>query len=248
MLGRFFSAVVMGLVPAVFTVSAWAQNNTTALPVDDELLRGELISEELRESPQVSGVRVLGYSALPVSRDGRPVFRVFVPHAWTGGLACLRVQTSDALYEAAAEIELPADRAGQVVPVFYESGFRDSFWEAHAGEDASDFLAVLLSQGQCASTRPGMAPTLPVLAQSMESGSPVLLVNSFRAEAGFVNVAGSQNTTPCEPIEAPVQTAYDLRCEIDLTPGATGPVTVTIWPIKSGELGLPIEVSVWAFP
>lgn len=239
----------MSFVPTVYAASVSGQDSTTPLPVEDnEVLQGELISKELRESPKVSGVRVLGYSTLPVARDGRPEFRVFVPDDWTGGAACLRVQTADALYEAAAEIELPAYRAGQVVPVFYESGFRDSFWQAQTGGDASDFLAALMSQGQCASTRPGLASTLPVLAERNESASPVLLINSFRAEGGFVNVAGSQDITPCEPIEAPVQTAYDLRCEIDLMPGTTGPVMVTVWPIKSGELGLPIEVLVWAFP
>ena len=250
MLDRLLPALLIGLVPSMFAVPASGQDSSAGAPVDAvEGLVAERVSEELRPSPNVSGVRVLGYATLPATTRARgPEFAVRVPSAWAGGVVCLRVQTADALYEATAQLELPAELAGSLVPFRYESIYRDKFWEANSDSLPADALAALLSEGDCATARPGTAPSLPVVGAVAEGSRPVLLVNTFRAEAGFANVVGSEETFPCEPISAPVRTAYDMRCPLPLQAGAEAPVQVTVWPIKDGELGLPIEVSVWASP
>jgi hypothetical protein len=247
MLDRPLPAILIGLVSFVFTVPASAQDIIAAPPVDSvQSLVAERLSEELRPSPNVSGVRVLGFGTLPATtREGAPEFAVQVPSTWSGGPACLRVQSADALYEATAQLELPTSLAGKLVPFSYVSEFRDQFWETLTDPLPDDALAALLSEGDCATARPGDATSLPVVGADADGSQPVLLVNTFRAQAGFANFAGSEETFPCEPISAPVRTAYDMRCPLPLREAAEAPVRIAIWPIKDGELGLPIEVLIW---
>ncbi len=212
------------------------------------MLSGRVVAEELRPSPRVSGARVRGYAVLPASREGRPEFIIHVPENWVGGPVCLRVLSADALYEAAVEFNVDAARAGERVVVQYESEFFGDFWSARAGTLDGDALAALANDQGCAVAGQDAGTSFPVTGETGQAQFPSLLLNSFGAEGGFVQIGDSADSTPCAPITAPVRTGYDMRCEIRAADHVSGPLRVTVWPMKGGEIGLPIEVTVWPVP
>lgn len=220
--------------------------------------------EHLRDSPMISGARLAGF-AVPERHAAAPeAFHAWLPEGLGGSTLCLRVVAADALYEAWAAYRLPPEQAAGPVRLRFDSAFGPVFWQTRAAELGADGVAVLLTEGTCpdaaedtgagsadTTTGTGTGRALPVLPAS-PGADPVaaLLVNSFRAEQAFVFVEGLTDATPCQPIAAPVRTAFDMRCDLVLPPGAApgAALTATVLPVRGGEMGQPIEVPLWPLP
>lgn len=222
-------------IPFFFT-PAYAQEPvsfSTLLPDQANII------EELRASPAISGARIVGImrAGAEVQAAG-PDFLLQVPYGWSHDSVCLRVVSVDALYEAQASYDVPQLHGAQTVRLEFSSR-KPQFWNSLAQRAESDAITALATKGSCD------LPREQALAIPVEIGAPAehvrvsVFLNTFRSEEAFVLWNGEE--IACEPVNAPIRTAFDMRCTVDLDPVASPSASdLVIYPIRAGELGLPM--------
>jgi len=220
----------------LFAIPAYAQDiGSFSLLSPDE----DPIIEELRASPAISGARVVGIMRADtrVTELG-PDFLLQVPEDWTHDVVCLRVVSVDALYEARASYDVSEQYAAQIVRLRFDSK-KPQFWNALSNRSEEDAVTALVTKGSCD------LPREQALAIPVEIGIPAaharvtVFLNTFRSEEAFVIWNGKE--IECEPVNANVRTAFDMRCTVDLKEyGSPLSSDLVIYPIRAGELGLPM--------
>ncbi|ATX65581.1 hypothetical protein [Roseinatronobacter bogoriensis] len=197
------------------------------------------IIEELRSSPAISGARVVGIMRADTKvTDVGPDFLLRIPADWTHDVVCLRVVSVDALYEARASYQVPEHYAGQTVRLRFDSN-KPHFWDALVHRSEEDAVTALVAKGSCD------LPREQALAIPIEIGAPAehsrvtVFLNTFRSEEAFVIWNGGE--IECEPVNASIRTAFDMRCTVDLKAGGSSSASdLLIYPVRAGELGLPM--------
>lgn len=221
----------------VFSAAAFAQepeNISTVFPTPRQ------IEESLLAGSAISGARIVGIMRAGEDRwRNKPEFRVRIPADWQSDTVCLRLVSSDALYTASANYDVAQDKAAKTVRLEFESA-KQQFWDSLAANPSSDSVAALVTLGAC-DTLGELRPAIPVeIAAPAGQATVTVYLNTFRADAAFV-VWGDEELD-CEPVQAPVRTAFDMKCTLDLDtmdPASNG--SFLIYPERAGELGQAIE-------
>lgn len=197
------------------------------------------LDEQLRASPAISGARIIGVVRANISgARTKPNFFLRVPDSWSEDTVCLRVVSADALYEAKAGYSIAEDRAGERVSLKFDTQNHD-FWNAIEASDVLDSISALATRGSCDTPRED-AIAIPVeIGAPSVSDEVSIFLNTFRSEAAFIEWGGQE--FDCEPVDAIVRTAFDMRCKIDLTSANEAEVKLSIYPIRSGEIGRPMS-------
>ena len=182
-------------------------------------------NEELRSEAQISGALFAGLQR----SEGRPQMRnttvhVEVPEGWAGGRACLRVRSSNGLYESVAEYALGED--GSLVALQFPTAHAEFL----AGRPAGG-VAALITRGGCDEGQSESA----VVRWDQTSDTPVtLFLNAFRADRVYVYLGDSPDPVECTPLSDEGRTAYDVRCNIG-TLDATGPIELEVFSVTNGQ-------------
>ncbi|MDD2867693.1 hypothetical protein [Neomegalonema sp.] len=204
-------------------------------------------NEILRPAAKISGARFLGFLAAPgeaASGDGgeTDAFRAWIPADWSGSEICLRVMSADGLYESANLYRAPEDWAGGTALLDYPT--RQP--EALAGR-APEELALSVTRGDCAESGATAAEASLAGRPDAESGAEgaLLLINAFRAEQTHVEVEDRPEAPEilCAPVRAEVRMAYDTACRIPAEVFAEGRAELIVLPVKNGELGREIPLT-----
>lgn len=211
MIFRSFFAIL-----AMFPVGAAAQT------VGQEPLN---FNEELRTEAQISGALFAGLQR----SVGRPQMRnttvhVEVPQGWAGGVACLRVRSSNGLYDSIAEYALGAD--GTLVALQFPTAHAAFLAERPAGG-----VAALVTRGDCGEQQEESA----VVRWDAADDTPVtLFLNAFRADRVYVYLGDAPDPVECTPLSDEGRTAYDVRCNIG-TVEAAGAIDLEVFSVTNGQ-------------
>lgn len=182
-------------------------------------------NEELRPEAQISGALFAGLQRA----DGRPQMRdttvhVEVPEGWAGGVACLRVRSSNGLYDSIAEYELGAENT--LVALQFPTAHATFLAERPAGG-----VAALITRGGCGE-RPEESA---VVRWDATDDTPVtLFLNAFRADRVYVYLGNAPDPVECTPLSDEGRTAYDVRCNIG-TVDAPGPIDLEVFSVRNGQ-------------
>ena len=200
-----------------------------------ELSGGEF-NEVVRDAAQISGIIVAGLvrHGPIVQENGRPVLHAMVPDSWSETSLCLRVVSSDGLYESANTYQLPDSWSGGLVSIPYPTSHDALLRDLAPGE-----LATRLSAGPC-HAEPGMIARLHWNDPESQAATSVL-VNSFRSDEVYLYVA--EMPVRCMPLEVRGLVAYDTLCP--LPDDLTGEVPLTIYRINDGTSQRPVSFNAW---
>lgn len=182
-------------------------------------------NEELRNQAQISGALFAGLQR----SEGRPQLRNTTVHAevpadWAGGVACLRVRSSNGLYNSVAEYTI--GEGGNLLMLDFPTLHAEFLAERPAGG-----VAALITRGSCAEQTNESA----VIRWSASDDTPAtLFLNAFRADRVYVYLGDDPNPVECTPLGDEGRTAYDMRC--DLSAEATeGEVDLVVFSVKNGQ-------------
>ena len=205
-------------------VSAGAQEgNLLPLSGDDAM------NEMLNGSPEIRGALVMG---LQVHRDltegADPDVRIAVPETWDAGEICVRVMSSDGLYEAINAHRVPDSAKGGVGRVEYTTKFQDIL----AGKRQGD-LGIRVTEMACGAEGEDETRLTPAYWNSQADEAELsLLLNTMRAQKTYVYVGGtSGRRILCDDTGRPSRFAFDTICLFDpalLGPGETELVILTV--------------------
>ncbi len=205
-------------------VSASAQESNL-LP----LLGDDAMNEMLNGSPEIRGVLVMGlqvYRDLPEGAD--PDMRISVPETWAAGEICVRVMSSDGLYEAINAHRVPDSAKGGVGRVEYATKYRDILADKRQGD-----LGIRITENACGAEGEDETRLTPAYWNSgTDEAGLSLLLNTMRAQQTYVYVGGISGTRiACNDTGRPSRFAFDTICQFDsalLEPGETELVILTV--------------------
>lgn len=182
-------------------------------------------NEELRSEAQISGALFAGLQR----SDGRPQAQdtrvhVEVPEGWAGSVACLRVRSSNGLYDSFAEYALGEE--GSLVTLLFPTAHGSFLSERPAGG-----VAALFTRGGCSDRQTEGAV---VRWDAMDDTPVILFLNAFRADRVYVYLGDMPDPVECTPLSDEGRTAYDMRCNIG-TVGETGPIDLEVFSVTNGQ-------------
>ncbi|NOR63724.1 MAG: hypothetical protein GQ535_14680 [Rhodobacteraceae bacterium] len=212
---------------------AMAQSNTTVSLVSDPF------NEIVREAAKISGIQLRGLvSHGAYTDDGAPPqFSVILPQSWGGGVFCMRVVSSDGLYEAENTYQIPSTWQGGAAVLDYPTSTPGRLAALRPEE-----IAISSANGACGDTSGEIAVTFWEGAQVADSVS--LLINAFRAEETYLYFDDEPSIPDikCSVSSAAIRASFDTICTIPAALIRGRPVEATILPIKNGELGREVSV------
>ncbi|QBF31478.1 hypothetical protein CFI11_09640 [Thalassococcus sp. S3] len=162
--------------------------------------------------------------------------KAFVPAAWAGETLCMRVVSSNGLYEAANEYSVPLAWQGGVAALPYPTRYEDRL-----GQMVQNELGARLQLGECSSKN------VEATVVSWNDGARKarsLLLNSFQAEAVFVYIEGQARPIRCDPITLEGRTAFDTSCTMQVV-DTDRPTEIEILRIVDGNAAPSTKVRVW---
>ena len=189
--------------------------------------------ENLREEATISGALLAGVQR----HDGRfnasgNLLYLEVPREWAGGVACLRVSTSNGLYDS--EAEYPISAGSTLLPLRFPTRHARYLADRPLGG-----VAALISRGECSEQSAESA----VIRWSTETETPVVLfLNAFRADRTYVYLDEQHTPVECTPLESDVRTAYDVQCNLGAFSGSD-PVRLEILTITNGQPSEPTTLT-----
>ncbi|MDJ1007373.1 MAG: hypothetical protein QNJ13_06055 [Paracoccaceae bacterium] len=186
-------------------------------------LVGTEFNETLRDSAEISGAVVVG-AQMHWKRPQDMGFAALLPKLEADEPVCIRVVTANGLYDAENPYTYnPGDGgtgAGDPMSEVVYPTEHDAFLAELSGYE----ITASIARGDC-DTR---SDTLMVANWAEERASNVtLLINSFRADAVFVQLLDSGGSVRCEPVEIEVRSAYDTICDLPVG-GETGELDLLI--------------------
>jgi hypothetical protein len=189
---RLFRFCIFALLPAAATAQIVGQE-----PIE--------FNENLREQAEISGALIAGLQRT----GGRPdlegrTLHVEVPAHWSGDIACLRVTTSNGLYDLVATYPIPEGET--LLPLRFPTQHADYL----AGQPEGG-VAALITPGDCT-----QAPTESAIIRWQEADDTpaTLYLNAFRADRVYVYLGTDPIPVECEPLTDQGRTAYDVRCDL----------------------------------
>lgn len=201
-------------------------------------------NEIVHPAAKISGARFLGFLAADPEAPGGVeredgAFRAWIPADWGGSEICLRVMSADGLYESANLYRTPEGWSGGTARFDYPTRAP----EALAGREAEE-LALSVTRGDCAAAEAEAALAGRLDAAPGEEGA-LLLLNVFRAEETYVEVEGRADAPEilCKPAQASVRMAYDTACRLPAGVFKDGRAELIVMPVKNGELGREIPLT-----
>lgn len=192
-------------------------------------------NENLREEAEISGALIAGLqrgSLLDVE-DAVDLF-MEVPGAWVGDVACLRVSTSNGLYDGIAEYDLVA--GDTVLPLRFPTEHADYLLQRPDGATAA-----FVSRGVCS----GPAQETAIVSWSTSgSRETTLFLNAFRADRVYVYLGtDAQAPVECTSLVGEARTAYDTRCDLGEL-ALSSAIELEVLAITNGQPSDPISVQV----
>lgn len=209
------------------TVPVWAEDAAKV-----SLLTNPF-NEIVRTAPKISGTSFMGLVAQSSRPEaaGVPRIAAWLPGDWAGNMACLRVISSDGLYEAQNSYAIAADWLGGLVELPYPSRATKALQERRQVD-----IALAVTKGGCDGA--GDEASLALWADEPATVL-TLYVNSFRADEVLVYHEDQPELAPvnCDRAGAENRTAFDMVCALPAEWFAGAAVNVTLLPVKNGEIG-----------
>jgi hypothetical protein len=181
--------------------------------------------ENLREEATISGALFAGLQRIDghFNANGNVVY-VEAPPDWAGDVVCLRVTTSNGLYDSEASYQIP--EGATILPLSFPTEHARYLTDRPPGG-----VAALISRGQCSARSAESA----IIRWSAETDTPVVLfLNAFRADRVYVYLDTDPIPVECVPLQGDVRTAYDVQCIIEVL-SRPGPITLEILSITNGQ-------------
>ncbi|MEM6727381.1 MAG: hypothetical protein AAF618_02665 [Pseudomonadota bacterium] len=182
-------------------------------------------NENLREEAEISGALFAGIMRAGDRPSGADIsISAEIPTGWAMGPVCLRVTTSNGLYESEAEYDLGGAENAQLLdfPTSFARYLRDR---------PEDGVATMLSKGGCGADVEDVA--LVNWADPSEN-APRVLLNSFSADRVYLYLGAADTPIQCAPLEGIARAAYDTRCDLDAEK-LDAPLVLEIFAVRNGQ-------------
>ena len=189
--------------------------------------------ENLREEATISGALFAGVQRFEGHFNASEnLVYVEVPPGWSGGVACLRVTTSNGLYDSFSDYQIP--EGATVLPLQFPTKYARYLAERPVGG-----VAALITRGQCSDRSEESA----VIRWSAETKEPVVLfLNALRADRVYVYLDADPTPVECVPLSGDVRTAYDVQCSLGLL-SKPGPINLEILSVTNGQPSEPTALT-----
>lgn len=207
------------------------QTSALAQSVDQEPLN---FNENLRDEAEVSGALFVGLQRFQKPPNaGTLNLSVEVPPKRLGEIGCLRVTTSNGLYDGIAEYELTVE-AG-LLPLKFPTKHAD-----YLASRPDDGVAARFTFGPCSAQSSESA----IVRWGPEETAPAtVFLNAFRADRVYVYLDDAPDPVNCEPIRGGGRTAYDFRCELPEL-AMSAPTLLEVLTVTDGQPGDPATLTV----
>lgn len=208
-------------------------------PVSSQTLQleGGSFNEVLRSSAEISGAVVAGFQ-VHQKVGGERGFRALLPPGLEETQICIRVTSANGLYDSENSYVLVGGSGTFPTPIDVDHPTQHvPFFEALAGEEVTASIAL----GDC-NTRP-VSLVLASWDSEVEK-TAVLYLNSLRADRVVLRDEEREKTVQCRQVEAPLRSAYDTVCQIDLI-GRKGPFDVKIVRFVNRSPAPPTELTLY---
>ncbi|WP_231889419.1 hypothetical protein PJ900_02530 (plasmid) [Tistrella mobilis] len=192
--------------------------------------------EIVRPSALISGTVVTGVQVYAAAQDDISM-RGFVPRRWAGESICASVLTINGLYEATATYRIPADWPGGIAQLPFPTVHADVLLGA-----GSDGLSIRLSRNACGAE---LGRDMSFAIWNGGGGDRLtVLLNSFRADAVYLYVAGRETPLRCRAIDLPARSAFDAACDLPVG-GLAGPTRIEILRMVARKVAPPTDFILW---
>ncbi|WP_372022178.1 hypothetical protein [Tistrella mobilis] len=192
--------------------------------------------EIVRPSALISGAIVTGVQVYAAAQDDISM-RGFVPRSWAGESVCASVLTINGLYEATATYRIPAEWPGGIALLPFPTVHADIL--SNAG---SDGLSIRVSRNACGAE---LGRDMSFALWNGGGGNRLtVLLNSFRADAVYLYVAGRETPVRCRMIDLPARSAFDVACDLSVD-GLAGPTRIEILRMVERKVAPPTDFVLW---